>query len=167
MDISFDVINTKGDHILVALSTYDTTTLKALTEDSEALGLTFYDVSLRRLAGVGHVGYYVLTEIAGRLAAFLLANPTAVLCFYCDAASELDRHHKEMPPQEYRSQLFSRMFDMYVRKFQDEMKGEILVNYPVVAIDEHDRWKNQYAHFICRIAHLPIIKLMRETLLAK
>ena len=48
MDISFDINNEKGDHILVALSEYDRPSLSAITGEDEPFELELYDVSLAR-----------------------------------------------------------------------------------------------------------------------
>ena len=85
-----------------------------------------------------------------------------MLCFYCDGATELERHHKNIPPQKYRSMLFSKMYDMYVHKY----KVEGIVNYPII-IAEKDPWKSQYAHFICREEHLVMIRHLKEILMDK
>ena len=48
MDISFDIRNSEGDHIMVALSYYDRGVLTQFTSDTETLALDFCDVSLLR-----------------------------------------------------------------------------------------------------------------------
>ena len=162
MDLSFDIDNAKGDRILVALSSYDNSLISAITDDPEALQLCIYDVSLVRKAGKDMVGYNVLMRVARILADFMRENDEAVLCFYCDGVTELERHHKEISPQQYRSTLFSRLFEMYVHRFNvDDM-----VNYPVVIVDE-DPWKSQFAHFICRKNHTDVITRIRDVLVSK
>lgn len=162
MDISFDLHNIKGDHILVSLSSYDLTSISAITDDERIHSLCFYDVSLVRKGGYGMVGYNILMRIASILADFLKENETAVLCFYCDGVTELERHNKKIPPQQYRSMLFSKMFDLYVHKYHEKE----IVNYPIVIIDE-DPWKSQYAHFICRKIHLGMIHSLKDILISK
>lgn len=162
MDVSFDLYNIKGDHVLVSLSSYDLTSMAAITDDPRIQGLCFYDVSLVRKGGNGMVGYNILMRIASILADFLKENEGAVLCFYCDGETELERHHKNIPPQQYRSLLFSRMFDMYVHKYH----AKEIINYPVVILDENP-WKSQYAHFICRQNHLEVIHHLRDILIEK
>ncbi len=43
--------------------------------------------------------YNILMRIASILADFLKENEGAVLCFYCDGVTELERHNKNIPPQ--------------------------------------------------------------------
>lgn len=115
MDISFDIHNDKGDRVKVALSYYDTENLQVFTNDPLTLTLVFYDVTLVRVSGEDTVGIKMLTAICDVLFRFMNENDTAVLCFYCDDLTNVDRHNTELTPQEYRSRLFSKMFDMYVR----------------------------------------------------
>ncbi len=42
MDLSFDISNSSGDHILVALSYYDYETIKVFSSDPHTLTLVFY-----------------------------------------------------------------------------------------------------------------------------
>ena len=74
MDVSFDLHNIKGDHILVSLSSYDFASMAAITDDSRLQGLCFYDVSLVRKGSYGMVGYNILMRIASILADFLKEN---------------------------------------------------------------------------------------------
>lgn len=48
MDLSFDIKNMEGDHIMVALSYYDNETIGIFTDDPLTLTLVFYDVTLNR-----------------------------------------------------------------------------------------------------------------------
>ena len=160
MDLSFDIQNNKGDQVRVALSYYDTESLQSLSEDPYVLALVFYDVTLVRIWGEDTVGIKTLTAICDVLFRFMNDNDNAVLCFYCDDVNEVTRHHMELTPQEYRSRLFSRMFDMYIKsKHITDM-----VNY-VVEID--DNGTPRFAHFITSERHLYAVKLLEHILMAK
>lgn len=56
MDLSFDIKNSEGDHIMVALSYYDAETVSIITTDPRSLSLIFYDVTLIRKSGDGYIG---------------------------------------------------------------------------------------------------------------
>lgn len=118
MDISFDIRNSEGDCVLVALSYYDSETIEHFSTDLLALTLVFYDVTLIRKTGTGYVGSKILYAVTDVLARFLDENDDAVLCFYCDADTDVQRNHKDLLPQEYRSRLFSRMFDKYTKSHE-------------------------------------------------
>lgn len=160
MDISFDIHSDKGDQVRVALSYYDTESLQVLTNDPLTLSLVFYDVTLVRVSGEDTVGIKTLKAICDVLFRFMNDNETAVLCFYCDDLTDVTRHHTELTPQEYRSRLFSRMFDMYVRA-----NGIInIVNYGIKIEDDGNP---RFAHFITPEKYLPAVKLLGNIIMEK
>ena len=163
MDVSFDIINSSGDHIMVALSYYDYETIKVFSTNPHTLTLVFYDVTLVRKAGEGYVGYKTLFAISDILAKFLNENEDAVLCFYCDAHTDVKRNHKNLLPQHYRSTLFSRMFDMYVKN----RNISELINHRVEIEDPQNPQNRQYAHFICREEHKSAVAEMGQLLMQK
>ena len=160
MDISFDIHNDKGDQVRVALSYYDTESLQAITDDPLTLTLVFYDITLIRVSGEGSIGLKTLNAISEVLYRFMNDNDTAVLCFYCDDLTDVARNHTELTPQEYRSRLFSRMFNMYIKS--NDIKG--IVNYGIkIEIDDTPR----FAHFITPEKYLNSVKLLEEILMEK
>lgn len=64
MDLSFDIMNTEGDHLMVALSYYDYETISLFSTDPLTLTLVFYDVTLIRKAGDGYVSYRMLSTVS-------------------------------------------------------------------------------------------------------
>ena len=163
MDLSFDIMNMEGDHIMVALSYYDNETVSNFSADPQTLTLVFYDVTLVRRAGAGYVGYKMLFAVSDVLAKFMEENENAVLCFYCDANSDVRRNHKKMLSQEYRSRLFSQMFEMYVKS--RNLDG--FINHRVELADAENPDDRQYAHFICRKEHEDAVIAMGQMLIQK
>lgn len=148
---------------MVALSYYDSTNVNAIYPDPSALALSFYDVTLVRKTGIGYVGYKMLFAVSDILARFMEENEDAVICFYCDAHTDVPRNHSELLPQEYRSKLFSRMFELYVHYNQ---KND-LVNHRIEIEDPDDDTNRQFAHFICRKEHEAIVEAMGRMLMQK
>lgn len=139
---------------MVALSCYDDETLGAMSCDPLSVDLEFYDVTLVRKGGTGFVGYKILFSISDVLAKFMNENSNVVLCFYCDAYTDVLRSHTDLLPQEYRSQLFSRMFEWYVESHK--LYG--FINHRVEMIPPDDPDDRQYAHFICRQEHEAVVE---------
>ncbi len=160
MDISFDIHNDKGDRVRVALSYYDTESLQAFTNDPLTLTLVFYDVTLVRISGENTVGVKTLKAICDVLFRFMKDNDTSVLCFYCDDLTDIARHHTELTSQEYRSRLFSRMFDMYVKA----NNVTDIVNY---GIKIEDDGTHRFAHFITPEKYLTAVKLLGNMIMEK
>lgn len=92
---------------------------KYLTSDtwSQLEGaVQLYTISLERVQGSRPITPYELSILTDKVAGFMLANPAAVLCYYCDYLNELPSMRPNRPPisrQEYRSLLFSHLFDRY------------------------------------------------------
>lgn len=158
MDISFEIEDSKGDLVRVALSYYSSEVVEALTADLKALTLTFYDVTLIREGGRSTVDYKLLQKVSHTLANFLDENEDAVLCFYCDDLTDVARHHLNITPQEYRSRLFSRMFDRYIQTTGID-------NYTNHRIKTFIDKKPIFAHFICRKEYLSTIEPIGEIII--
>lgn len=160
MDISFDIYNDKGDHLRVALSYYDMESVGVFTSDPLTLSLTFYDVTLIRMAGSDYVGYKMLYAVSDTLAKFMDENDGSVLCFYCDDQTDIERHNRSILPQEYRSRLFSRLFDQYIRR----NPVKTLINHCIgIEIDGRPR----FAHFICEESYRDAVSALGEILMDK
>lgn len=160
MDLSFDIHNDKGDLVRVALSYYDTETLRAFTDDPLTFTLVFYDVTLVRIAGSDNVGIRTLKAVSDVLSRFMAENEASVLCFYCDDLTDVRHRDKSITPQEYRSRLFSRMFDMHIRT--NGIKN--IVNYQVKIDDDACP---RFAHFITPEKYLPAVRLLGNILMDK
>lgn len=145
---------------MVALSYYDVEAISVFTDDPCVLTLMFYDVTLVRKAGNGYVGYKTLFTVSDILAKFLADNDNAVLCFYCDSTHPIKRSHKQLLPQEYRSKLFTKMFDIYMRS--GKIKG--FINHCVKIADPENP---QFAHFICREEHKDSVLALGRLLMEK
>ena len=73
-------------------------------------------VDLRRLYGNHVTGQMVLMTLAETIADFFFQDENVIICYYCDFLSVIPNTSKNtMPPQEYRSRLFERMFQRYVK----------------------------------------------------
>ncbi len=145
---------------MVALSYYDYETISLFSSDIRTLTLVFYDVALIRKAGEGHIGYRELFAISDTLARFMDENRDAVLCFYCDSTTEVRRNNRDLLPQEYRSRLFSGMFNLYSASHPNLN----IVNH-IVEI-ENDQI-HQIAHFICRKEHEEAVLALGHQLMQK
>ena len=91
---------------------------RALSDDvREALGnIRVTGIDLRRLEGSHVTGHKVLDAVADAIAEYFLKNEDIIICYYCDFLNPIPNTRKNsMPPQEYRSRLFDKMFQRYVK----------------------------------------------------
>lgn len=78
-------------------------------------GLTLVGIDLRRLKGRHITEQNVLTAIESTIAEFFFQREDVLICYYCDFITPIPNTSKNtMPPQEYRSLLFEKMFQRYL-----------------------------------------------------
>lgn len=164
MDLSFDLINRSGDQIKIALSDYDEKNIKIFTSNPEILKLKFYNITLSREENkTNYLNPTILFTVCGILRRFLEANENAVLTFYCDNKTDIERNHLNIPPQEYRSILFSKLVDYTLSKYNIED----VLHKVVVFKDFENAWNNQYFHIITKEKYKPQINEISELLFEK
>lgn len=84
----------------------------------EALGkVRVAGIDLRRLSGNHVTGQEVISALVNTIADFFFQDENVMICYYCDFLNSIPNTTKNtMPPQEYRSRLFERMFQRYVKQ---------------------------------------------------
>lgn len=125
----------------------------------ETLGETHVvGIDLRRLSGKHVTGQEVLSALSNTIAEFFLQNEDVIICYYCDFLNSIPNTTKNtMPPQEYRSRLFEKMFQRYVR--QRNINSVRLSVVEVNGIDE-----KYYFHVIYRESHSMLASMIGSDL---
>jgi hypothetical protein len=109
--------------------------------------ITLVDIELRRLSGNNTTGHEVLVAIEETIAELFQKRNDIIICYYCDFINPIPRTSKNsMPPQEYRSLLFDKMFQRYTKQ-----KGIKDVRLSVVEINGIN--EKYYFHVIYREEH--------------
>lgn len=104
-------------------------------------------IELRRLAGKNSTGQEVLNAIESTIAEFFEKHDNVIICYYCDFINSIPKTSKNsMPPQEYRSRLFDKMFQRYTHHH-----GITNVRLSVVEINGVN--EKYYFHVIYREIH--------------
>ena len=120
------ISSSKGDIYQVSLSSKNGGLIADDVRQSLSTeGIIVVDVELNRVQGLNPTTNAVLAKIGEKIADVFMANPNVIICYFCDFLSELpytNKKHKKMSVQEYRSILFSQMFDRYVS--QHHLFGE-------------------------------------------
>lgn len=119
-----------------------------LSEAINALNdINVVGIELRRLVGRNATGQEVLVAIENTIAKFFLEHENAIICYYCDFINPIPHTSKNsMPPQEYRSRLFDKMFQRY-----SQQHGITDVRLSVVEINGIN--EKYYFHVIYRETH--------------
>ena len=158
MRISSDLTSENGDTYRVVLSSgEDTFFVGDAVRAFIGSEIEIIEVDLERISGTTRTSPSILYKIADLIGSFMEQDPDCVLYFYCDDIALLpkDATQKNIWPQEYRSRLFSRMFEHYSMQ-HTSLSAE---NIPIV-IDAVGR--PIYMHLIARTEHLTYIDTIKK-----
>ena len=115
-------------------------------------------IELRRLAGRNTTGHEVMAVLESTIADFFAKQENAIICYYCDFINPIPHTSKNtMPPQEYRSRLFDKMFQRYSLQH-----GLTDVRLSVVEINGIN--EKYYFHVIYRESHSILASLIGRDL---
>lgn len=152
MDLSFSIKTKEGDEYLIAVSDVDITLLstdiqKMLLKHNLQIG----EIIIDRKKGDQCTGRKVLHKIANELANIFAENQNLILYYFCDDINPIPNRNskgknKDLSPQEYRSRLFSKLFEGYIKSHQ--VIG--IYNYPIIF--EGEGYKD-FVHLIARASH--------------
>lgn len=115
------------------------------------------EVLLERVKGTDSTNITVLSEMTNIIHRLFEDNENVILYFFCDDLNEIPCTGKRIEPQEYRSRLFSAMFERF------SMKHQITdVHNVSISIDAVERV--EYLHFIVRNHHLKYIDYIQKNI---
>ena len=118
-------------------------------------GIEVAEIGLGRVMGGNVTDTKMLSQIAECIADFMQRHQNVVLSFFCDFINFLPATKKNIPVQEYRSRLFSLMFDRYVK--QHHLNG---FSNKVVVIEGVA--EPYYFHIISRSEHSKYADMIAE-----
>jgi len=156
MNLSFSIETKEGDEYRVAVIEAHIDWLSApMRQMLAATHLQIGEILVERIRGEHCTSRMVLHEIANGLANMFADNRNLILYYFCDDMEpipfrNIKGKNQYLSPQEYRSVLFCRMFDGYMKSHQVER----IHNIPIVI--EGDSYK-QFLHLIARDAHLQLV----------
>lgn len=156
--MKFSISITSNDNtVRLGLETADTSFLgESISKEIESRGVEIVEVILDRELGKGLAGMALLDNISSVIANLFIENKNAILFFYCDDLNEIPRCRiRNISPQEYRSNLFSLMFERYVTKHGIQSVHDVTIR--INAIDHC-----LFFHFISRDEHMDLIDEIKE-----
>ena len=118
------------------------------------------EIIIDRIRGGESTAQEVLHTITGRIADLFAENGNLILYYSCDDMNPIPSRNtkganKNLSVQEYRSKLFSHIFDSYMVSHQ--VSG--FSNTPIIINGEG---YVQFMHLIARDKHLPIVNRIKE-----
>ena len=118
-------------------------------------GVQVVDIELERTKGDNVTSPRVLAKIEECIADIFLSHQDVMVCFFCDFISLIPSSKKNMSVQEYRSRLFSNMFERYVNVHHIVGIRNQVVTVKGIAED-------YFAHVIVREEHVYLAKIIGE-----
>jgi hypothetical protein len=122
------------------------------------------ELIIERISGDSTTGQEVLHDITGWVVELFASNPNLIIYYSCDDMTPIpsrnkNSDNKNMPVNEYRSRLFTHIFDSYMTSHQ--VSG--VINTPI----QLDNYENGigyslFFHFIAREIHSDIVELLKE-----
>lgn len=109
-------------------------------------------------------GQDILHDITGWVAELFASNPNLIIYYSCDDMTPIpsrnkNSDNKDMPVNEYRSRLFTHIFDSYMISHQ--VSG--VINTPIQLDNYEDGvGYSLFFHFIAREIHSDIVEMLKE-----
>ena len=121
------------------------------------------ELIIERINGESATGQEVLHDITGWIAEMFARNPNLIIYYSCDDMTPIPSRNKsgenkDIPVNEYRSRLFSHIFDTYISSHQ--VLG--VCNTPIRLDNYVDGiGYSLFFHFIARDIHSDIVEMLK------
>lgn len=161
MNYSFSISTRQGDEYRIMLNDVDISVLAENVQQTIVeYGIDISEIMIDRVKGGESTAQEVLHAITGRVADLFAENDNLVIYYSCDDMNPIPSRNmkganKELSVQEYRSALFSHIFDSYM--YSHQVSG--ITNTPVIINGEGYR---QFMHLIARNRHQAIVELIKD-----
>jgi len=160
MNISASITTPYGDEYRIGLSSVE----ESLIDDDiyqllKHEQIEIVEIYLERIKGKRKATPRILTEISELIAQFFMDNAQSILYYYCDDMISIPNTEKNIPPQEYRSRLFSKMFERYQSQHPNLSIHDIPVYIDAVG------WPI-YLHFITHEKNMKYVEMLSNDILS-
>lgn len=122
------------------------------------------ELIIERISGESTTAQDVLHDITGWVAELFASNPNLIIYYSCDDMTPIpsrnkNSENKDMPVNEYRSKLFTHIFDSYMASHQ--VSG--VINTPI-RLDNYENGMGYslFFHFIAREIHSDIVEMLKK-----
>lgn len=161
MNYSFSISTKHGDEYRIMLIDADISVLADNVQ--EVICNNCVDISeimIERVNGGESTAQEVLHAITGRVADLFAENENLILYYSCDDMNPIPSRNmkganKELSVQEYRSTLFSHIFDTYM--YSHQVSG--ISNTPIIIRGEGYA---QFMHLIAREKHQNVVDIIKN-----
>ena len=164
MDSAYSILQ-KGSEYRVLLTSAN---LNALSDSLRHLlverDIDVSELMIDRISGENTTEQDVLHDITGWVADLFANNPNLIIYYSCDdmtpiPSRNVNSENRDLPVNEYRSRLFTHIFDSYMSSHQ-----VIGVTNTPIRLDNYDNGVGYslFLHLIARDKHSDIVELLKD-----
>ncbi len=167
MEASYSIVQKENEYRIL-LTPVDIT---ALPEELQKIlsdrNVDLSELIIDRINGNSTTGQDILHDITGWVAEQFSSNPNLIIYYSCDdmlpiPSRNTNSDNRNMPVNEYRSRLFTHIFDTYMSSHF--MSG--ITNTPI-RLDNYENGigYSLFFHFIARDNHCDIVELLKNDII--
>lgn len=164
MEASYSIVQ-KGNEYRILLTPVNIEVLpERILKFLTSRKIDISELIIERISGESTTGQDILHDITGWVAELFASNPDLIIYYSCDDMTPIpsrnkNSENKDMPVNEYRSKLFTHIFDSYMASHQ--VSG--VINTPI-RLDNYENGMGYslFFHFIAREIHSDIVEMLKE-----
>ena len=164
MEAAYSIVQ-KDNEYRVLLTSVNTEVLpERIQKILTSRNIDISELMIERISGESTTGQDILHDITGWVAELFASNPNLIIYYSCDDMTPIpsrnkNSDNKDMPVNEYRSRLFTHIFDSYMISHQ--VSG--VINTPIQLDNYEDGvGYSLFFHFIAREIHRDIVEMLKE-----
>ena len=164
MEAAYSIVQ-KDNEYRVLLTSVNTEVLpERIQKILTSRNIDISELMIERISGESTTGQDILHDITGWVAELFASNPNLIIYYSCDdmtpiPSRNINSDNKDMPVNEYRSKLFTHIFDSYMISHQ--VSG--VINTPIQLDNYEDGvGYSLFFHFIAREIHSDIVEMLKE-----
>jgi len=167
MEASYSIVQQENEYRIL-LTPVDTTALpEQLQKILSDRNIDLSELIIDRISGNSTTGQDILHDITGWVAEQFSSNPNLIIYYSCDdmlpiPSRNTNSDNRYMPVNEYRSRLFTHIFDTYMSSHF--VSG--ITNTPI-RLDNYEDGigYSLFFHFIARDNHSDIVELLKNDII--
>ena len=164
MEASYSIVQ-KGNEYRILLTPVNIEVLpERILKFLTSRKIDISELIIERISGESTTGQDILHDITGWVAELFASNLDLIIYYSCDDMTPIpsrnkNSENKDMPVNEYRSKLFTHIFDSYMASHQ--VSG--VINTPI-RLDNYENGMGYslFFHFIAREIHSDIVEMLKE-----
>ena len=166
METSYSIIQKESEYRVLLTAA----NLSSLSEDIISVlnqrNIDISELMIDRISGESTTEQDVLHDITGWVADVFASNPNLIIYYSCDdmtpiPSRNINSENKNLPVNEYRSRLFTHIFDTYMSSHQ--VSG--VTNTPIRLDNYVDGMGYSiFIHLIARDVHSDVVDLLKENI---